>query len=48
MTSQEVEEILKNLKELNKEVSKSKKSSTDFLDKTGIYTKTGNLKGTYK
>lgn len=48
MTSQEVEEIRKKMKELTKKVSKSEKESKEFLTKTGIYTSTGSLKGTYK
>lgn len=42
------EAMLKAMKETQKEISKSPESIREFLVKTGIYTKKGNLTKAYK
>jgi hypothetical protein len=48
MTAKETKEYIKNMKEFTKKISSSKKESRKFLDKTGIYTKSGKLSQKYK
>ena len=47
MSEREHKEYLKEFKGFMKEVTKTKESSLDFLQKTGISTPTGKLKKVY-
>ena len=48
MTSKETEEYIKDMKKFTKKVSASKEKSKEFLEKTGVYSKKGNLNQPYK
>ena len=48
MCEKETRELLKTLKDSKKEITKTKKSSREFLVELGIFTEKGNLKKNYK
>jgi|GEM_PF-4603635 len=48
MTSEEKKEFIKNMKAFTEEVSKDPEKTKAFLQKTGIYTKSCNLRKAYK
>jgi hypothetical protein len=48
MTQKETEEYIKDMKKFTKKVSASKNKSKAFLEKTGVYSRKGNLNQHYK
>ena len=48
MTAKETEVYIKDMKKFTKKVSASKDKSKEFLEKTGVYSKKGNLNQPYK
>lgn len=48
MSDKEARELLKTLKDSKKKITKTQKSSREFLVELGIFTKKGNLKKNYK
>lgn len=48
MSDREARELLKTLKDSKKKITKTQKSSREFLIELGIFTKKGNLKKNYK
>ena len=48
MSDAEKKKYLKEMKDYMKKVTSSKEEAQAFLQKTGIYTKTGDLKPDYK
>jgi hypothetical protein len=48
MTPKETDAYIKDMKKFTKKVSASKDKSKQFLEKTGVYSKKGNLNQPYK
>ena len=48
MTSKETDAYIRDMKKFTKKVSASKDKSKQFLEKTGVYSKKGDLKQPYK
>ena len=48
MTEQEIQDFIEKIKETEKEVTSSKKKAREFLYRTGLYTKDGELKEVVK